>query len=192
LWWSDYIPALDKHLGTLSKSRQIGMGVALFSELEATNPNGLDIMDASHPISESSLAQTILLVEDEPVVREVTRAVLQRAGYLVLEANGPLAAIALSRTYEGRIDLLLTDVVMPGMNGPDLATELRAHQPHMAMLFMSGYADHEVLRRVLKAPTVPYIQKPFTLDCLLLNVSSALAGMSRNNAKIRCPRGLAN
>lgn len=136
---------------------------------------------AASPISESPFGQTILLVEDEPVVREVTRAVLQRAGYLVLEANGPRQAIDLSQTYEGRIDLLLTDVVMPGMNGPDLATELRTNQPQMAMLFMSGYADHEILRRVLKAPSVPYIQKPFTLDCLLLNVSTALARMCRSS-----------
>ena len=117
---------------------------------------------------------TILLVEDEPDVREVTRAVLEHAGYRVLESNGPEEALRLGSQHRGRIGLLLSDVVMPGMNGPELALRLQNLQPGLITLFMSGYADRDVLHKVMRGAMTTYIQKPFTIDILLSGVAKAL------------------
>ena len=84
---------------------------------------------------------TILLVEDESVVRDVTRQVLEYAGYRVLESDGPEEALRLGHEHRGRIGLLLSDVVMPGMTGPELALRLQRLQPGLITVFMSGYAD---------------------------------------------------
>ena len=117
---------------------------------------------------------TILLVEDEPVVREVTRAVLEHAGYQVLECNGPEEALRVGREQRGRIGLLLSDVVMPGMNGPELALRLQRLQPGLITVFMSGYAGRDVLHNVLHDDRANYIQKPFTINVLLSRVAAAL------------------
>ncbi len=115
----------------------------------------------------------ILLVEDESVVREVTRQVLEHAGYQVLESDGPREAIRLAEAHTGRIALLLSDVVMPGMNGIDLAHRIQKTQPWLATVFMSGYANPVVLQQA--EPLSSYIQKPFTVEALLAGVAEALA-----------------
>jgi two-component system, cell cycle sensor histidine kinase and response regulator CckA len=117
---------------------------------------------------------TVLLVEDEPVVRDVTRAVLEHAGYRVIDCNGPEEALRLAGELRGRIGLLLSDVVMPSMNGPELASRLQSLQPGLITIFMSGYADHVVLRKAMKSGTASFIQKPFTISVLLSRVAAAL------------------
>jgi CheY-like chemotaxis protein len=122
---------------------------------------------------------TILLVEDEPVVREVTRAVLEHAGYRVLECNGPEEALRVGSEHRGHIGLLLSDVVMSGMNGPELALQLQSLQPGLIAVFMSGYAESFVLRKVMhnkmaQGGMTNYIQKPFTINILLSRVAAAL------------------
>ena len=122
---------------------------------------------------------TILLVEDEPVVRQVTRAVLEHAGYRVLECNGPEEALRLGSEHRGHIGLLLSDVVMPGMNGPELALQLQSLQPGLITVFMSGYAESFVLRKAMnnkmaQGGMTNYIQKPFTINVLLSRVAAAL------------------
>ena len=113
----------------------------------------------------------ILLVEDEAVVREITARVLENADYKVFECSGPHDALRLAGCHAERIDLLLTDVVMPGMNGIDLAEHIRHIQPSVVTVFMSGYADTDILR---KATSATHIQKPFTINCLLSKVADAL------------------
>ena len=121
---------------------------------------------------------TILLVEDEAVVRQVTRTVLEHAGYRVLECNGPEEALRVGTEHRGHIGLLLSDVVMPGMNGHELALRLQSLQPGLITVFMSGYAGREVLHNVLHKTTqdsmTNYIQKPFTINVLLSRVAAAL------------------
>lgn len=117
---------------------------------------------------------TILLVEDEPVVRQVTRAVLEHAGYRVLECNGPEEALRVGSEQRGSIGLLLSDVVMPGMNGPELALRLQNLQPGLITVFMSGYAESFVLRKVMHGGMTNYLQKPFTINTLLSRVAAAL------------------
>ena len=117
---------------------------------------------------------TILLVEDEAVVREVTRAVLEHAGYRVLACNGPEEALRVGSEHRGHIGLLLSDVVMPGMNGHELALRLQSLRPGLRIVFMSGYADRDVLHKVMEEGMTNYIQKPFTINILLSRVAAAL------------------
>jgi DNA-binding NtrC family response regulator len=117
----------------------------------------------------------ILLVEDESAVREITRQVLEHAGYEVMECSGPQDALRLAAAHPGRIGLLLSDVVMPGMNGLDLARRVQQIQPQLTTVFMSGYAEGAVLQKAARNPRCTYIQKPFTVDLLLTSVARALA-----------------
>ncbi len=114
---------------------------------------------------------TILLVEDETAVREVTREALEMGGYRVLEASGAQQAIQISNDRSVNINLLLTDVVMPGMSGPDLARQLRQSRPGLVTLFMTGYAENEILRTAASGALHNHIQKPFTVNGLLSRVA---------------------
>jgi two-component system, cell cycle sensor histidine kinase and response regulator CckA len=118
---------------------------------------------------------TILLVEDEAAVREVTREALELGGYSVLEASGPEDAVRIARELPDQIDLLLTDVVMPSMSGPDLAREIGKVRPGVVTVYMSGYAESEVLRSAARGALLDHIQKPFTVSGLLARVCQALA-----------------
>jgi CheY-like chemotaxis protein len=119
-------------------------------------------------------AETVLLVEDDDQVRHLTRALLAREGYRVFEPSSGTTALEFVREYRERIDLLLTDVVMPQMSGPDLAREVRSSHPEIRVLFMSGYTDSAIaLQRTLPA-TTPFVQKPFTSADLQRKVREAL------------------
>jgi len=122
---------------------------------------------------ETRKSSVVLLVEDEPVVREITARVLEGAGYKVLESSGPKHALGLADAHFGNIDVLLTDIVMPGMNGVDLADRLRQLQPSLVTVFMSGYAEGDILRKGLAGSAV-HIQKPFTVAFLLSQIAEAL------------------
>jgi two-component system cell cycle sensor histidine kinase/response regulator CckA len=121
------------------------------------------------------LPATILLVEDEATVREVTREALEMGGYCVLEANGPEAGAQIASDPSTEIDLLLTDVVMPGMSGPELARRVSAARAGLVTIFMSGYAESETLHAAVHGVSWKHIQKPFTVDGLLAKVAEALA-----------------
>jgi PAS domain S-box-containing protein len=117
----------------------------------------------------------ILLVEDEEEVRDLARDILAGRGYTVLEAATPEAALAQARAGEP-IDLLLTDVVMPRINGRELAERLRALRPGLPVLYMSGYTDDALLHRGVAAPGAHFLQKPFSPAALLRRVHEVLAG----------------
>ena len=121
------------------------------------------------------LTATILLVEDEPTVREVTREALEMGGYRVLEASGPREAVRIANDPSTPIDLLLTDVVMPEMSGPELARTICKSRPGMVTVFMSGYGESEVARTPAHGVAHGHIQKPFTMYSLLSRVAQALA-----------------
>jgi CheY-like chemotaxis protein len=117
--------------------------------------------------------ETILVAEDEQAVRLFVDRVLTGAGYRVLAAaNGP-EALEVATTLE-HIDLLLSDMVMPGMGGPELAELLTAMYPDVRVLFASGYTDDAILRGDGAGATVPYVAKPFTADGLLSRVRDVL------------------
>jgi PAS domain S-box-containing protein len=118
--------------------------------------------------------ETILLVEDESGVRAFARTVLQRFGYHVLEAESAEAALALLETHRGALDMLLTDVVLPGIDGRELAVRIRNDRPDLPVLFMSGYTSE--LRTVdgFLIPGVPLLEKPFTAQVLLARTRQLL------------------
>jgi CheY-like chemotaxis protein len=116
--------------------------------------------------------ETVLLVEDEDIVRSLLRTVLMRQGYTVIAASHGAAALDMSRAFAGRIDLLMTDVVMPHMSGDELATQLRDTRPGTRILFMSG-SEQQDLGDTLAA-CAPFIQKPFTPNTLARKVRDVL------------------
>ncbi len=131
--------------------------------------------DADLP-EESRGGETVLLAEDEESVRTLTRVVLEMHGYTLLEAGDGEEAVRVCGEHEGRIDLLISDVVMPGLGGRELADRVAAMRPGLRILYLSGYTDDAVVRHgVLQAETA-FLQKPFTVDALACKVREVLDG----------------
>jgi two-component system cell cycle sensor histidine kinase/response regulator CckA len=120
--------------------------------------------------------ESILLIEDEEHVRAVSRAILTRNGYKVVEAKTPTEAIAVCKERSSPIQLVLTDVVMPEMSGPELAKRLRVLRPEVKVLFMSGYTDDTIIRHGMLDPKTRFLQKPLTPEDLLRKVRDVLDG----------------
>jgi len=118
--------------------------------------------------------ETILVVEDEAALREITRECLETTGYTVLDAAHAAAALELSERYKGTIHLLVTDVVMPGIPGSELAQRLTAERPGTKVLYMSGYTDDTVILRGALTEETPFVQKPFTMANLARKVREVL------------------
>jgi two-component system, cell cycle sensor histidine kinase and response regulator CckA len=121
---------------------------------------------------------TILLVEDEPMILEMTTLVLRKQGYQVLATLSPGEAVRIAETHPCRIDLLLTDVVMPEMNGRDLANTLLARTPDLKCLFMSGYNADLIAHHGVLDQGVHFIQKPFSMKELVTRIKAALTPSS--------------
>jgi two-component system, cell cycle sensor histidine kinase and response regulator CckA len=118
--------------------------------------------------------ETILLVEDEEPLREITREILEEHGYRVIEATGASAAVDIARRLPEHIHLLVTDVVMPGMNGRALAESLVAARPGLKVLYMSGYTDDVIAQRGVLESGTHLLEKPFTALALLQRVRKTL------------------
>jgi len=118
--------------------------------------------------------ETILLAEDEKAVATLTESLLKRVGYRVLMAHSASEALALAGSHPARIDLLLTDVVMPGASGCDLARMLRESRPSIKVLYMSGYPADEVVRHGVEEGEMAFLQKPFSLASLAAKVREVL------------------
>ncbi len=118
--------------------------------------------------------ETILLVEDEEEVRRLTRQMLVRQGYTVIEAGSGPEAVRIWRDRKDSIDMLLTDIVMPRMSGRELADKLKESRPELRVLFMSGYTDDVVARHGVKGSASSFIGKPFTSEALSRKVRSVL------------------
>ena len=119
-------------------------------------------------------SETLLLVEDEDVVRGLAVRILGDLGYRVMQARNGDEAIAMAKKYSDRIDLLLTDVVMPGMSGAELAKQLAPHHPEMKVLFTSGYTDDAISRHGVLDEGVSFIGKPYTPSALARKVREVL------------------
>jgi two-component system cell cycle sensor histidine kinase/response regulator CckA len=123
--------------------------------------------------------ETILLVEDNPAVRRMAAEVLQKAGYRVLTAPSGADALRIAVKHDGKFDLLLTDIVMPGMTGPELSSQLLARFPSVRVLYMSGYPDEAIERHGVRGRSVRVLQKPFTHATLAQGVREALGPVRR-------------
>ena len=119
-------------------------------------------------------SETVLLVEDEPGVRAVAREALEGDGYRVLEAQNGVEALAVASAHTGRLDLLITDMVMPQMGGRELAQRLRARRPAVRVLFVSGHTDDVIVRRGVSEATSAFLQKPFSMSAFARKVRETL------------------
>jgi len=119
-------------------------------------------------------SETILLVEDEDMVRQVARRILARHGYSVLEAASGDNALVVSREHAGPIHLMLTDVVMPGMSGQEIMENLKSQRPEMKVLFMSGHTENAIVHHGVLNPGTAFIQKPFKYNVLAHKIREML------------------
>ncbi len=119
---------------------------------------------------------TVLLVEDEPAIVRLTAAMLKRLGHRTLSATSPELALDLARTYDGAIDLLITDVIMPTMMGAELANQLRKTRPDVKVLYMSGYTADVIAQRGMLVDMRHLLHKPFTLQSLAAEIERTLSG----------------
>ncbi len=123
---------------------------------------------------ESRGSETVLFVEDEPSLQKLGTKILERLGYRVLTTSNPMHAIELADNHSGEIDLLLTDVIMPEMNGRDLADTLKAQYPNLKILFLSGYPDNVIAHHGILDKGVNFLQKPLMPETLAMKVREVL------------------
>jgi signal transduction histidine kinase/CheY-like chemotaxis protein len=140
---------------------------AILAPTEAASRPGAEV--AAQPATE-----TILLVEDDPQVRNLTRTMLTHMGYHVLGAESAEEALGIAARHQGPLDLVLTDVVMPRMKGTDLADQIQSERPGLRVLYMSGYTDSGAVEQVMLTDRSLFIQKPFTAAALSRKVREAL------------------
>jgi signal transduction histidine kinase/ActR/RegA family two-component response regulator len=143
------------------------------------------VEDALEPTGAASAArthaggsETVLLVEDEESVRQLVRETLESKGYKVLEAENGEAALQIVATHSGKIDMLITDVVMPGMSGRELSARLCASCPQTKVLYLSGYTEDAIVHEGVVDPDTAFLQKPFTLQMLSRKVREVLGERS--------------
>ena len=125
--------------------------------------------------TEGPQSRTILLIDDEESVRAVVMKILQRAKYSVLEAHHGAEGLRVAAAHEGEIDLVITDMYMPGLRGPEVIENLAPTRPNVRVLFMSGYTDEDVARWGVR-PGTGFLHKPFTGQELISAVEAVLAG----------------
>ena len=161
--------------GSICVSSEIGQGTSfkIYLPRVEEKPEVKDVIVIEEEIDRGK--ETILLVEDEEIVRKLAITILKRSGYTVLEANGGSEALLQSERYTGHIHLMVTDVVMPQMSGRELAERLAPLRPEMKVLYMSGYTDDEIIHRGILELDTAFMQKPFTPDQLLQKVRELLA-----------------
>jgi two-component system cell cycle sensor histidine kinase/response regulator CckA len=142
-------------------------------------PAAIEAQDERKKVARGS--ETILLVEDDEMVRTLVRETLLREGYRILDAPGPIEAKKISEQHKGPIQMMITDVVMPKINGRDLADQLTSKRPDMRVLYMSGYTDNAVLNSGILEKEVAFLQKPFTPTSLTEKVREVLEADGRTH-----------
>jgi PAS domain S-box-containing protein len=171
--------------GTIDIYSEVGLGTTVSVLLPATDQDAGPEAPAAAPGADvSGRGETILLVEDEESLREMTRRMLAGNGYLVFAASSAEDAVRVAAEPEREIDLLLTDMVMPGMLGPEVAARVRAVHPAVPVLFMSGYAQPILDAQGLAGRDFDLVEKPFTEAILLARVRQAIG------VRVPRPRGV--
>ncbi len=171
---------VTQHGGWIDVYTELNHGTTFSIYLPHAASAQAEIPEAREQIGPARPA-TILLVEDQAAIRLLAEDVLSDAGHRVLGASNGRAAFELAQKYPGLIDLLVTDVVMPEMSGPDLADQLLKSRPGLIVLFISGYTDHALLHREAIEQGTAFLQKPFLPETLLAKVNALL----RENATVR-------
>jgi PAS domain S-box-containing protein len=161
--------------GFIDVNSEVGVGTLVTLFFPAVKVRMLPPTIEQDDPPEKRGSETILLVEDEDGVRRLAQLALERQGYTVLDASNGRKAIEAIDTYHGPLHLIITDVVMPGMNGRELVEILRTRFPNLKALYMSGYTDDAVLRRGIKQESQAFLQKPFSPADLVQKVQRVLA-----------------
>jgi hypothetical protein len=159
---------------TIYSEPHLGTTVKVY--LPLSEEKAVSVTKPEEPEIPATLGGTILLVEDEDLVRDPAARFLVQMGFEVMVAADPHQALKLSAEHEGDIDLLLTDVVMPGMSGKELAKTIKESRPHTRVLFMSGYSQDVITSQGVLDPGVHLVEKPFTFENLLRRVESVISG----------------
>src|ERR1700686_3733159 len=157
---------------------EVGAGTTFYVYLPRVEDTAEELTPVLPPQSEAGGCETVLLVEDEESVRELVRLTLVSRGYKVLEAENGECGLHLSESFKDRIDILITDVVMPGMGGRELSKKLLELRPGLSVLFLSGYTEDAVVTNGTLGPATAFLQKPFTLQNLAKKVREVLRANS--------------
>ena len=159
--------------GRISVYSELGMGSVfkIYLPLNQCVPSRRPRSDAP---THAHGSESILLIEDDDQLRKTIRRVLKSRGYTVIETNGSAEAIEYCETHPDHIDLVLSDMVMPGMSGPEAVQHIQHRRPHVRVLFMSGYSDHAVFKDRTTQSQVNFIQKPFMPHDLALKLRHVL------------------
>ena len=154
---------------------ELGLGTTFKIYLPCIDqvPEAESLVETTEKVERGS--QTILIVEDDEALLQVTHRTLKNAGYAILAARSPEEAIRVSEIHPGPIHLMVTDVIMPGINGPQLAVHLSPSRPEMKVLYVSGYTDDTIVPYGVLEPGLAFLQKPFSLKVLARKVSEMLA-----------------
>jgi PAS domain S-box-containing protein len=160
--------------GWIEVESRVGEGTSFQIYLPRIHPFTEPASSDARAPDKATGGATVLVVEDQEAVRRLTKLTLGSLGYHVLEAESAARACELASAYPGEIHLLLTDIVMPGVNGRELATKVQRLRPHLKVLLMSGYAEEEILPRGLAELELAFLPKPFTQDALAAKVREVL------------------
>jgi two-component system, cell cycle sensor histidine kinase and response regulator CckA len=159
--------------GSVTVSSTPGHGTSFTVYFPRARPGTMATAAPRPAASPRSGSETVLVVEDADGIRELTRALLQRQGYTVLVASNGTEAMAMLDAHAS-IDLLLTDVVMPGTSGPELGRKLTARRPALKVLYMSGYTEDTIAQHDVLTQDIAFLHKPFTAEELCRRVSEVL------------------
>jgi nitrogen-specific signal transduction histidine kinase len=168
---------VKQNQGHIQVETEPGQGTTFRMYLPQVEVDEADLLQAterSEPARTPTGTETILVVEDAANVRRLTVQTLRASGYEVLSAQDGVEALEVSQQHEGRIHLLLTDLVMPHMGGRELAETLRPRRPEMQIMFMSAYADRPLVKQAMSDPLMAFLPKPFTVEALARKVRDIL------------------
>src|SRR5438270_9200997 len=157
---------------------EVGAGTTFYVYLPRVEDTAEELTPALPAQSEAGGCETVLLVEDEESVRELVRLTLASRGYQVLEAENGECGLRIAESFKEHIDILITDVVMPGIGGRELARKLLLLRPGISVLYLSGYTEDAVVTRGALGPRTAFLQKPFTLQNLAKKVREVLLSRS--------------
>ncbi len=165
---------VKQHSGNIWVYSELDKGTTFKLYLPLSRESNIEMNNSSDTESSTKGSETILLVEDSEQVRNLAHAILTERGYKVLAAENGLDALKVMATHNGLVHLLLTDVIMPGMNGQELFSRANARQPGLKVIYMSGYTDDMIAHHGVMDKNTAFIQKPFTVQVLANKVREVL------------------